>query len=321
MLPPMLCPRTLLFLPLLIALSTPGMASSPTSRISLSRVAGMNGFGSVEVSGTRAVLRSKYSHFLFNAGSRKSYFNNTMIWLNAGITRHRETWTITQADLQNTINALLRPKQTLRGKPAHFVVIDPGHGGADSGAIGKRRVYEKKVVLDVARRVKKKLIASSVKVRLTRDWDIALNLGDRSRLATRWGADLFVSIHANAAANTSASGIETFVMTPAGFPSTTATLPDAKRYRGNANDSANMLLAYYLQRGLLTHTGAKDRGIKHARFGVLKNATCPAALVECGFVSNAAEEAKMIDAAYRDAIAEGIARGILTYVSRANAAN
>ena len=281
----------------------------------------MNGFGSVEVSGTRAVLRSKYSHFLFNAGSRKSYFNNTMIWLNAGITRHRETWTITQADLQNTINALLRPKQTLRGKPAHFVVIDPGHGGADSGAIGKRRVYEKKVVLDVARRVKKKLIASSVKVRLTRDWDIALNLGDRSRLATRWGADLFVSIHANAAANTSASGIETFVMTPAGFPSTTATQPDAKRYRGNANDSANMLLAYYLQRGLLTHTGAKDRGIKHARFGVLKNATCPAALVECGFVSNAAEEAKMIDAAYRDAIAEGIARGILTYVSRANAAN
>ena len=254
-------------------------------------------------------------------GSRKSSYNNILIWLNSPAIRKNKHWSITKADEIKTVNCLLQQQTVLKGKQVKTVILDPGHGGDDSGAIGQRRVYEKKVVLDLARRVKRKLQSSSVRVLLTRDWDIYLGLSQRAKYANRQKADLFVSIHVNAADNRMASGIETYVMTVPGFPSTSSKLPDTKTYQGNKNDEANMILAYCLQRSLLAHTGAKDRGIKHARFAVLREAGCPAVLTECGFVSNPAEETKMIRAGYRDNIAKGIAQGIRSYILKTDAAN
>jgi len=130
-----------------------------------------------------------------------------------------------------------------------------------------------------------------------------------------------VSIHLNASRDHAISGIETYIVPAPGYPTTA----EAEQHQwfsrtrscpSNRFDGANSVLAQYLQKGVLAHTGALDRGIRRARFYVIRNSSCPASLVECGFLTNSREMAKLSDASYRDRIAEGIARGILTYLSR-----
>jgi N-acetylmuramoyl-L-alanine amidase len=196
------------------------------------------------------------------------------------------------------------------------VVLDPGHGGEDSGAVGAQRVCEKKVALDVAARVAARLRDSGVVVRMTRTQDQTLPLYQRPACARRWGADLFVSMHLNSSRNDDAAGLETYIVPAAGYPSTSSTRADSRSCDGNRFDAQNALLAYYLQRGVLSTARIPDRGIKRARFEVLTEAPCPAALVECGFVSNRSEARRLRDAEYREALADGISRGILTYISR-----
>ncbi len=200
-----------------------------------------------------------------------------------------------------------------------MVVLDPGHGGADSGTIGPQNLFEKQIVLDISKRVKRKLNASNVAVRMTRDKDTTLTLQERPKLAARWGADAFVSIHANSATSKRACGIETFVIPGAGFPSTSSNTPDKKAYPGNNNDAVNTLLAGFIQQGILAQTKAPDRGVKRARFSVLRDANCPAVLVEVGFLSNPTEATQLNTESYRDRVAEGIAQGILTYLVKAEA--
>jgi len=132
---------------------------------------------------------------------------------------------------------------------------------------------------------------------------------------------VFVAIHLNASRNHATSGIETYIVPAPGYPTTAEAehhLPGsgARNCPGNRFDGANAVLAQYLHKGLIAHTGALDRGIRRARFYVIRNASCPGALVECGFLSNSKEVAKMDDASYRDRVAEGITRGLLTYLNR-----
>jgi N-acetylmuramoyl-L-alanine amidase len=204
------------------------------------------------------------------------------------------------------------------------VLLDPGHGGDDAGAPGPGRVTEKKLNLDIAKRVRDRLADTGLRVLMTRDRDRTADLADRQRRAAQWNADLFVSIHLNSSADRNVHGTETYVVPAAGFPSTAqadaARKSEAAGVPGNQFNAANLVLAYYLQKGLLTCTQSEDRGIKRARFYVIRNAPCPAALVECGFLSHREEGARLLNDAYRDRVAEGIARGIMTYVSRAREA-
>ena len=292
-------------------------AASPQDLIPLDDLAARYGFPTLTQTKTDVDWKSQYSALTFRTKTRRLIFNNRLFWLNGAVMPSGKTWAISRADAETVIKPLLQSGDVLRNQGYSLVVLDPGHGGKDTGAIGHRRVYEKKVVLDITKRVKKKLNASNVAVRMTRTRDKALTLEERPGLASRWGADVLVSIHANSASKKTAQGVETFVMPAAGFPSTTSVTPDKKSYPGNRNDAANTLLAGYIQHGLLAHTETPDRGVKRARFVVLREAECPAALVEVGFLSNTTEASKLIDAAYRDAVAEGIAQGILTYVVRA----
>jgi N-acetylmuramoyl-L-alanine amidase len=196
------------------------------------------------------------------------------------------------------------------------VVLDPGHGGRDTGAIGGGGLLEKTVALDLARRVERKLRGSGLKVRLTRKRDRTVDLRTRTTLAAKWGGGLFVSVHLNASVNRSAAGIETYALAVPGLPSTASDSGDPTPFPGHAHNGGNIFLAYCLHRALLSGTGAADRGIRRARFQVLREAPCPAALVECGFVSNRIEESRLATAVFRDEIAEAIARGIRAYVSR-----
>ncbi len=192
------------------------------------------------------------------------------------------------------------------------IVIDAGHGGKDRGAAGKLYT-EKAITLKLARRVAQILQSYGYTVRLTRDSDRFLGLGERGNYAARQKADLFLSLHVNSASDRSVSGIESFCLTPAGASSTNSSTVDERSYAGNRLDPNNLLLAYQLQKALVARTGAEDRGVKRARFAVLRELNCPGVLLELGFISNAAEERRLGSAAYQEKLARAIAEGVVAY--------
>ncbi|MGQ9663046.1 MAG: N-acetylmuramoyl-L-alanine amidase family protein [Kiritimatiellia bacterium] len=213
------------------------------------------------------------------------------------------------------MDPLLLANLQLQRNEVTLVVLDPGHGGRDPGTVGPGYVPEKKIVLDIAKRTQRRLEGSGITVRLTRDHDTDLSLVQRSALARRWGADLFVSIHLNSARNQSASGIESYILPPAGSPSTSGNQYDSTKLLGHQFEAQSLVLAYWLQRSLVFSTGLPDRGVRRARFAVLTPLPCPGVLVECGFLSNPIDAQQISRRNYKDTVAEALARGILTFVS------
>ncbi len=248
--------------------------------------------------------------------------NGVQVWLHFPAVSHRGRVAVSEADLRKTLAPLLDPARYLARRSATVVVLDPGHGGEDAGAIGRRKVEEKRVVLDIANRVRVHLANAGMKVYLTRETDRFIPLPDRSARAARWGAHIFVSIHLNASANRGAAGVETYVLAAPGCPPTSAAgiRGSYPAFSGNVFDEASVVLGYNLQRALTQKLGTEDRGLRRARFMVLKNAPCPAALVECGFVSNPSEEALFLQPAHRERIALGIVQGILNYAKEVQTA-
>ncbi|WP_317900609.1 N-acetylmuramoyl-L-alanine amidase family protein [Cerina litoralis] len=153
------------------------------------------------------------------------------------------------------------------------IVIDPGHGGTDSGAIGINGIQEKDMVLKVGKemaRLNDELFGESFEIYLTRYTDTLISLGDRAFLAKKFNANLFVSLHCNHSSNPSAVGVEVYV-------------PNYGKYMRES-----ILLAYQLQKGLRQNIGFESRGVKFANFQVLRETVdyCPTVLVELGFLSD-----------------------------------
>ncbi len=267
--------------------------------------------------GRKIFLDGRWSSVAFEVDSRAIKINGTTLWLNAPVTKIRDRWVVTETDVRKVVDPILRPTAYLGSRGYRVVVLDPGHGEMDIGAKGRRGVVEKLAVLDIAKRVRVYLANTGLKVYLTRETDRFIELQDRSWRAARWGADLFVSIHINSSVSPASSGREVYVLTAAGYLSTAASpgvRVDKSACVGNRFDSANAVLGYYIQKALLEKAGGVDRGLRHARFVVLKESPCPAALVECGFVSDRVEEARLLTPAHREAVALGIAKGILDYL-------
>ena len=182
-------------------------------------------------------------------------------------------------------------------KDKYLVVIDPGHGGPDPGAIGIRGIRESNVVLDVSRIVEKILSEKGVQVLLTRNNEVDLDLPPRVSFANKTDADIFVSIHANASRGKrrDINGLETFY------------------YRG----WRGRLLAKRIQRQILrVSPGSPDRGVKQGRFYVIKNTRMPAVLVEIGFLTGRLDARRLEKSIHRKRIAYAIAKGILEYLSK-----
>lgn len=192
------------------------------------------------------------------------------------------------------------------------ITIDPGHGGYDRGAAG-RTLIEKTMTLKLAKRVRELLQKCGYQVNLTRGHDYYLTLAERCRIQRQHKSDLFVSIHVNAAVRSDLHGVETFALTPAGAASSSGGPPSDTRYSGNRFDANNLVLAYSIQTALLRRTGAFDRGVKRARFAVLRDISVPGVLVEVGFASNPREERLLLDPYYFERVARGIAEGIIAY--------
>ena len=257
-----------------------------------------------------ALTRGK-ERLLFYPGRRYASFNNIRVNLCYPLLMQKTNPYLAKVDYENLLVPFLGSRLPYKHKIGR-IVIDPGHGGRDRGTAG-RRLQEKTITLNLSNRVANILRAYGYKVELTRTRDTTLSLGARSAYANKRGADLFVSIHVNSAADRSVRGIETFCLTPEGAASSNSGQPVTSRYAGNAKNPNNFLLAYHLQRAMLLQTKASDRGVKFARFAVLRDIRCPGALVEVGFVSNRSDEANLGSAAYQDKLARGIAAGILNY--------
>lgn len=175
-----------------------------------------------------------------------------------------------------------------------IVVIDPGHGGADPGAIGQGGTKESHVTLAVARLVQKEITTKipGVEVWLTRTSDVYVSLKDRCKMANQLGADVFVSIHANAAARREVLGCEVF------------------RHPGSA---FGLELAKNIHREYMARVSTPDRGVKAANFYVLRYTDMPAALIELDFISNGCGEVMLRADWYQARAAAGITKGILEY--------
>jgi N-acetylmuramoyl-L-alanine amidase len=173
---------------------------------------------------------------------------------------------------------------------------------------------DKEWTLDVARHVASHLGDTGLRVLLTRETDATTPLEGRPAFCLAHGGDVFVSIHFNSGGPT-ANGIETYCLTPAGNSST----DDANAHHrddaqtGNRWDERNVWLAHCVHAAATSATGAADRGVRRARFEVLRDANCPAILIEGGFLTNQAEEQRVMNPEYRNRLAEAIARGILAY--------
>jgi N-acetylmuramoyl-L-alanine amidase len=216
------------------------------------------------------------------------------------------------------------------------VVIDPGHGGDDIGARSQDGVLtEKDITLAVARRLARVLESRGQAVRLTRDGDQSRALTDRTALANRLEAPVFVSLHANASTFSSVTGTETYYMSlDSASDEAAAATADLENRAGASsgeksaldlilwdlaqaevlNESAQLALA--VQGRLNSRLGLRDRGVKQAPFVVLTGATMPAILVEVGFLSNPSEAERLTQPEYQQQIAEALAAGIEDFVRR-----
>ncbi|MCI3281386.1 N-acetylmuramoyl-L-alanine amidase [Synechococcus sp. PCC 6717] len=175
----------------------------------------------------------------------------------------------------------------------YVVVIDPGHGGSDAGAIGIGGIREKDIVIDISQQVAQFLQQQGVQVILTRTSDIDLELAPRVSMAERARANAFVSIHANAIsmARPDVNGVETYYA-----------------------PGKSSRLAAAIQNSILSSLNVRDRGVRAARFYVIRNTSMDAALVETGFVTGAEDAANLSNPAWRTQMAQAIARGILNFL-------
>lgn len=212
----------------------------------------------------------------------------------------------------------LRPKQpaiahTRKLQPVSVVVLDPGHGGQDSGAIAGN-VLEKDLTLDVAQRVERLLAENGVATIMTRVGDAYVSLADRSAMANRMDAAIFVSIHFNEGVRPLATGVETYFAArqTTAAPQLATWLPFLQKISEEPNVESQSL-AGFIQQELVGRTQAANRGTKAEQFYVLSNVRHPAVLVEGGFLTNKSDMARLSDSNYREQLATGISNGILAY--------
>ena len=227
------------------------------------------------------------------------------------------------------------PKQAAPAVRPHRlkVMLDPGHGGDDGGAKGAKGTKEKAAALEIAKAVAAKLEAAGFQAVMTRSDDTFIPLWDRAKAANSQGADLFVSLHLNAARARAARGSEVYFLSlgrgdddevvatenagaeaaPGSPDSVVASILDDLAQKAFLQDSERLAVA--IQGQLNRLAGIKERGVKQAPFIVLRGAAMPAVLVEVAFISNPREEAKLKDSAFRGRVADAISQGVRRYVA------
>lgn len=270
---------------------------------------------------------SRGVRFNFENNQRDFYFDGTRIFLGLPVVLEKDTLWISKIDVIKIVGPLFRPGDHAAFFPPatpRVIVLDAGHGGIDPGTENKKLgLNEKTFALDVTLRLKRILELQGWTVLLTRSEDRELSrskivdLQMRAEVANKQKADLFLSIHFNAA-DAAVSGVEVYTM-PAQFMLSSGS--DRKDeltnqlFPNNRFDYANQLFGFELHRALLSTLKSPDRGYKRGRWGVLRPVECPAALVECAYLSNPAEARRVATPEFRQKIAEALYDGVRNYAA------
>lgn len=295
------------------ARSAPAPPSRPQSAVYLRDWADKHGFKlAFDSKSLEIELANRWAKIELLANSRRGSINGITVWLSFPIRIYNGRLMIHQKDLATLLEPILYPKRLPGNRTIRSVALDPGHGGRDPGyQIGKHE--EKKYTLLLAQEVQDQLERAGIKAILTRRSDKYVERAERADIARKAKADLFVSLHYNTAADTSANGVETYAVTPFGAEATNGGDISLISYPGNKFDAQSILLAYEVQRAVTRGMDSSDRGVRRAGFEVLRKAPMPSILIESGFMSNSGESKKVFDEAYRKEMARAIVDGILAY--------
>ena len=288
-----------------------------------------------------ASLSKDAQHVSLRVGDALVLVNDNILHLNSPIDLYQGAIAVPGQFKELVFDLLFKPA-ALAGRRAgkskirlNKVIIDSGHGGNDPGAIGKNGLKEKDINLDIAKRLDSLLRAEGVKTVLVRSTDKFIPLSTRVSMANRCAADLFISLHSNAARSRALSGFEVYYVAPSVSDSKRAVLTarsTSLNLKNTVFSSDNGDLRAIVWDMIYTNSRAESielsralckimdasidaniLGVKNARFQVLKGITMPGVLIEVGFVSNLNEERLLRTAAYREKLAEGILEGIREY--------
>ena len=271
-------------------------------------------FQSMKVKGSFLELENRAVKIRFTIGGQEVFMNNVKFVFSFKVLPLKGRYLVSRLDLGKLVDPVLRPSYIQTSTPFDTVIIDPGHGGNDPGAVNRHGV-EANYNLAVARSLKQQLEARRFKVIMTRNSDRTLSLTERVDLANRFQNAIFISIHFNSGGGGRAEGIETFTLSPAGVAhyGRGLRLEDNKRRNGNTQDSANIALATAVHSTCLLKTSRPDRGIRRARFSVLTGVKHPAILLEGGFMSHSYEARLIANSTYQRNLASAITDAVMKY--------
>ena len=289
--------------------------------LSVDNIAKFYGFPNPTINGKNVDLNNGKNEMQFHLDSREMLLNGVRNWLSFPVFVHDGKIVVSRIDLAKTLEPQLRPSMIPKLGRVRTVVLDPGHGGFDKGAISGYG-YEKDYALDLARLLRPLLQAKGFRVVMTRESDVFVPLELRARIANATHDSIFVSLHFNATdRDPIATGFEIYSLTPRGAPSTYEdglTLASVNIQNGTEADAASVELSSCIYHSLLGHIGEFDRGIKRARFAVLRLTKIPAVLVESGFLTERGESRLIANPGWRQKLADAICTGIDNFRALAN---
>ncbi len=263
-------------------------------------------------------LRSDRRGIRAQAGTSELYINGVRFFTDFPILTDGDEDIISAMDVSKIIDPIMRPHRIPNGKKVDTVVLDPGHGGTDQGAANQWGT-EKDFALDVALAASEQLERAGYRVEMTRSSDVGVSLDDRVDFANRFHNAVFISIHFNSSSG--GAGVESYALAPAGVVSNASQeghFVDVQRSDGNVLDAQNMALAAAVHASVLSRVSVFDRGVRHARFLVLRNIKIPAVLLEGGFLSNPVEGQRIATAQYRQQLGAAIAQAVQNYDAAVN---
>ena len=265
-------------------------------------------------------LRSEHRVIRAQTGTSEFSINGVRFFANFPLLSSGNDDLISVMDVSKIIEPVLRPSRIQKTEKVETVVLDPGHGGTDQGASSNWGT-EKGFALDVALAARTELVRAGYRVEMTRVNDVGVSLEDRVNFANRFPRAVFVSIHFNSSSG--GAGVESYALAPEGVPSNASSEhhvsgADVERHDGNAFDGQNIALTASIHAAVLSRVSAFDRGVRHARFHVLRDIKIPAVLLEGGFISDPTEGQRIATSYYRQQLGTAIAQGIQNYNAAVN---
>lgn len=264
--------------------------------------------------GKSLILRKSGVNIQMTLERREAFLNRVAISLAYAPIKQNGNYYLSKVDYDNLLCILALQRFNVK-KPVR-ILLDPGHGGKDPGCLSPdKKTKESQVVLQVAKHLAEDLKIWGFTVGMTRTTDQYLTLTQRTEIAKKWKADLFISLHINTVGNTNKKvcGLETHILPPSNAPATKDTKPYGKKLIGHAFVKQSALLGYAIQQGMLQATKAEDRSLRYSNFSVLRSAPCPAVLLELGFMSHPTELKNMLNTTYQHLLIAGIVGGVRTY--------